>query len=71
MEQGQSRSRKKKVTGRLVFYWAKMGRLVSFPRVNHPGTKPTWFMSLAARKGYYTMIESAKLVEKRIAAIWR
>lgn len=28
----------------LTFYWPKMGRVVSFPRVNHPGTKPNRFL---------------------------
>lgn len=70
LEAGQSRSRRKNVTGLLVFYWEKVGRWMAVPKVNHPGTEPTWFMSLAARKGYYTMIDSAKRVEARIAAIW-
>jgi hypothetical protein len=71
VEPGQSRSRRKQVRGLLVFYWAKLGRWVAFKKVRHPGTHPTWFMSLAARKGYYAMIDSAKRAEERIAAIWR
>lgn len=54
----------------LIFWWARMGFLFVGPKVNHPGTEPTWFMSLAARRGYYAMIDSAKRVEARIAAIW-
>lgn len=33
----------------LVFYWAKVGRVVAFPRVNHPGTKPNRFLTNALR----------------------
>jgi hypothetical protein len=29
---------------RLTFYWAKQGKVVSFPRVNHPGTRPNRFL---------------------------
>lgn len=29
---------------RLVFFWRKVGRVVSFKRVNHPGTKPNRFL---------------------------
>jgi hypothetical protein len=28
----------------LVFFFAKMGRVVAFPRVNHPGNKPNRFL---------------------------
>ena len=28
----------------LVFYWKKVGRVVAFPRVQHPGTKPNPFL---------------------------
>lgn len=55
----------------LIFWWEKMGFLFVGKKVRHPGTQPTWFMSLAARKGYYAMIDSAKRVEQRVAAIWR
>lgn len=70
LERGQSRARSKNVRGVLIFYWAKIGQWVVTRKVNHPGTEPTWFMSLAARRGYYAMIDSAKRVEARIAAIW-
>lgn len=36
--------RPRKAGGRLVFYWPKAGRVVSFPKVNHPGTKPNRFL---------------------------
>lgn len=29
----------------LVFYWAKAGKVVAFPRVNHPGTKPNEYLT--------------------------
>lgn len=34
------------ITGnpRLVFYWPKVGRVVAFPRVNHPGNRPNRFL---------------------------
>lgn len=34
------------ITGRplLVFYWPKVGRVVAFPRVNHPGTTGSRFL---------------------------
>ena len=35
----------------LVFYWAKVGHVVAFPKVNHPGTKPTHFLSGALIAG--------------------
>jgi hypothetical protein len=28
----------------LVFFWAKAGRVVALPRVNHPGTQPNRFL---------------------------
>jgi hypothetical protein len=34
---------------RLVFYWPKAGRVVAFPQVNHPGTKPNRFLTNALR----------------------
>lgn len=38
---------------RLVFYWKKVGRVVTALRVNHPGTKPNRFLtdSLAILRG--------------------
>ena len=38
-----------KITGnpRLVFNWPKAGGVVSFPSVNHPGTKPNPFLTKA------------------------
>lgn len=37
------------ITGnpRLVFFWPKVGRLVSFPKVNHPGTRPNPYLTKA------------------------
>ena len=34
------------ITGnpRLVFFWPKVGRVVSFPKVNHPGTRPNPYL---------------------------
>jgi hypothetical protein len=29
----------------LVFFWAKVGRVVKFRSVNHPGTKPNRFLT--------------------------
>lgn len=54
----------------LSFWWEKMGVWFRGKKVNHPGTSGTWFMSLGARKGYYTMLDSAKKLEERIARIW-
>jgi len=34
---------------RLVFYWPKVGRVVSFKQVNHPGTQPNRFLTNALR----------------------
>jgi len=34
----------------LRFYWHKVGRVVYFKSVNHPGTKPNPFMSRAYRR---------------------
>lgn len=34
---------------RLVFFWPKVGRVVAFPKVNHPGTKPNRFLLRALR----------------------
>jgi hypothetical protein len=31
----------------LVFFWPKAGRVVAFPRVNHPGTRPNRFLTNA------------------------
>lgn len=33
----------------LVFYWPKVGRVVSFKAVNHPGTQPNRFLVNALR----------------------
>lgn len=33
----------------LVFYWAKRSKVVAFPRVNHPGTKPNPYLTEALR----------------------
>ncbi len=33
----------------LVFYWPKVGRVVSFRQVNHPGTKPNRYLTDALR----------------------
>jgi hypothetical protein len=37
------------ITGRpkLVFYWPKAGRVVAFPRVNHPGTTGSRYLTKA------------------------
>lgn len=32
---------------RLVFFWKRVGRVVSFPKVNHPGTRPNRFLTEA------------------------
>lgn len=34
------------ITGnpRLVFFWPKVGRVVAFPKVNHPGTRPNPYL---------------------------
>lgn len=34
---------------RLVFYWARVGSVVAFPRVNHPGTRPNRFLTDALK----------------------
>lgn len=41
---------------RLVFYWPKVGRVVAFKRVNHPGTRPNRFLTNALKvlRGRYT-----------------
>lgn len=31
----------------LVFYWPKVGGIVAFPKVNHPGTKPNHYLTSA------------------------
>lgn len=31
----------------LVFFWPRVGRVVAFPRVNHPGTKPNRYLTEA------------------------
>lgn len=38
---------------RLVFFWGKAGKIVAFPRVNHPGNKPNRFLlrALLALRG--------------------
>lgn len=36
---------------RLVFFWPKAGRVVAFPRVDHPGTKPNRFLTKALPAG--------------------
>jgi hypothetical protein len=35
----------RKVNGRLVFFWAKVGRIVSLRHVNHPGSKGSFFLT--------------------------
>lgn len=30
---------------KLVFYWGKVAKVVAFPRVNHPGTKPNHYLT--------------------------
>jgi hypothetical protein len=39
----------------LVFYWPKVGRVVRFKQVNHPGTKPNRYLadSLADLAGHF------------------
>lgn len=34
----------------LVFFWPKAGKLVAFPRVNHPGNPPNRFLIRAAQR---------------------
>lgn len=34
----------------LRFYWPKVGRVVFFKKVNHPGTKPNDFLTRAVRR---------------------
>jgi len=34
----------------LRFYWPKVGRVVFFPKVNHPGNRPNPFLSNAAHR---------------------
>lgn len=49
---GKGNGRWKQVTERkpyLVFFWPKLGQVVAFPRVNHPGTKPNRFLVNALR----------------------
>lgn len=29
----------------LVFFWEKVGQVVAFPKVNHPGTKPNRYLT--------------------------
>lgn len=33
----------------LVFFWPKVGKVVAFPQVNHPGTKPNRYLLRALR----------------------
>lgn len=37
----------------LVFYWGKVGQVVAFPKVNHPGTQPNHYLTdaLSALRG--------------------
>lgn len=37
----------------LVFYWTKVGHVVAFPKVNHPGTQPNHYLTdaLSALRG--------------------
>jgi hypothetical protein len=45
MDQGtQAHKIKAKNAPALVFYWPKVGRVVAFKSVNHPGTKPYKFL---------------------------
>lgn len=32
--------------GRLVFYWPRVGKVVSFPRVSHPGMEGTQYLTI-------------------------
>lgn len=32
---------------RLVFFWKRVGRVIAFPSVNHPGTQPNRFLTNA------------------------
>lgn len=42
--------RPRKRGGKLVFYWPKVGRVVAFPYVNHPGNAPTHWWTNGLRK---------------------
>lgn len=35
----------------LVFFWPKVGRVVHFKKVNHPGTRPYRFLTKAVERG--------------------
>ncbi len=40
----------KKPGGRLVFFWKKVGHVVSFPKVSHPGGKANDYLGDSLRK---------------------
>lgn len=44
-----------RVKPRLVFYWPRLGRVVAFKQVNHPGTRPNRFLTeaLSVLRGRY------------------
>ena len=43
--------RPKKPGGRLSFYWFRMGKRMSLPKVNHPGTASNDFMIRGLKRG--------------------
>ena len=38
--------------GFLRFYWMRMGKQMTIRKVNHPGTKATWFLKNATHSAY-------------------
>ena len=60
--------------GRLFFWWEKKNRWFDGDPdqgVWHPGIEPTFFMSLAARKGFYVMKASLEDTVNRVARMWK
>lgn len=45
--------------GKLVFFWAKAGRVVAFPRVNHPGNRPMRWWLPTVHRNFQRAIRSA------------
>lgn len=44
----------------LVFFWPKVGHVVHFKKVNHPGTKPRFFMSNARSYGERSLLDDTE-----------
>lgn len=51
----------------LVFFWPRVGRVVAFKSVNHPGTRPTGFAGVAYHQAEQTLQAECEAAAERAA----